>query len=353
MNMTTSELERDVERSRGRVEQTVDALRDKMSFDQIVDDAARYFRNSGGAQLVSGFGKQLRDNPLPLALIGAGIAWMMFGPGRHRSESHSRSERGYSDRSYDETWASGRHGDDPRSGYYESRYGRGSAAASGRGSDFYRGYEDESGILSEVGSGISQAASSAVEGVRSGLASAASMVGSAAEGARSAASSAASGVGSAASYAADRAGSVASGVGDMAYRFGGTAAGAVRSAGGQAGYYGRQAGQSFVDILEDEPLIIGAVGVAVGAAIGAFLPSTEAEDRLMGETRDSLVEQVSSFAGDQYEKAKDAAGEAFEAVKAEAGAFVGEPSGKGKGMGKDAMASGKPDGGTRSSAGPL
>ena len=45
-----------------------------------------------------------------------------------------------------------------------------------------------------------------------------------------------------------------------------------------AGQYGRRAQSGFAHMLEEQPLVAGAIGLAVGAAIGAALPKTETED---------------------------------------------------------------------------
>jgi len=45
-------------------------------------------------------------------------------------------------------------------------------------------------------------------------------------------------------------------------------------------------------VRQDNPLALGACALAVGLAIGLTLPSTEREDELMGESRDSLMDQA-------------------------------------------------------------
>jgi beta-lactamase regulating signal transducer with metallopeptidase domain len=47
----------------------------------------------------------------------------------------------------------------------------------------------------------------------------------------------------------------------------------------------QRAREGFNTLLEEQPLVLGAFGVALGAIIGAALPSTEQEDRLVGDTR--------------------------------------------------------------------
>jgi ElaB/YqjD/DUF883 family membrane-anchored ribosome-binding protein len=93
MNRSTREIERDVERTRSDIEDTVEALREKMSLGQIVDEASRYLRNSGGSEAMHNLAAQARANPLPLALVGVGLAWLMSGRGQpamgHSSGSYA------------------------------------------------------------------------------------------------------------------------------------------------------------------------------------------------------------------------------------------------------------------------
>jgi ElaB/YqjD/DUF883 family membrane-anchored ribosome-binding protein len=74
-----------------------------------------------------------------------------------------------------------------------------------------------------------------------------------------------------------------------------------------------QSGTSFV--LEDQPLLLAAIGLAAGATLGAMLPSTPQENRLMGETRDKVVELASDAAKQKFGEFGDAAGEAAERLK--------------------------------------
>jgi hypothetical protein len=60
-------------------------------------------------------------------------------------------------------------------------------------------------------------------------------------------------------------------------------------------------------MLNEQPLLLGALGLALGAAIGALVPGTEMEDRLMGDTRDDLMGRARETAEDAYEGVKDKA----------------------------------------------
>lgn len=71
----------------------------------------------------------------------------------------------------------------------------------------------------------------------------------------------------------------------------------------------------FEYLLEEQPLVLGAMGVALGAALGAAFPRTESEDRLLGGARDSLADQAKQKATEAYDEARESAGEAAAAVQ--------------------------------------
>ena len=54
-------------------------------------------------------------------------------------------------------------------------------------------------------------------------------------------------------------------------------------------------------LLHEQPLVVGAIGVAVGAAIGGLMPSTRREDQLLGGIRDDVVSQASRAAVDKVD----------------------------------------------------
>lgn len=68
-------------------------------------------------------------------------------------------------------------------------------------------------------------------------------------------------------------------------------------------------------LLEEQPLALAAVGVALGAVIGAALPSTRTEDRLLGATSDRLTGKARQMASGGLEKARAMGGELLDEVK--------------------------------------
>ena len=81
-----------------------------------------------------------------------------------------------------------------------------------------------------------------------------------------------------------------------------------------------QAGQTqnaILQLIHEQPVIVGAIGLAIGAVIGASLPRSRQEDELMGETSDALKEQAASGARDQFEHLQEAGGRFVEKVRNE------------------------------------
>jgi ElaB/YqjD/DUF883 family membrane-anchored ribosome-binding protein len=68
-------------------------------------------------------------------------------------------------------------------------------------------------------------------------------------------------------------------------------------------------------LFEEQPLVLGAIGLAIGAAIGAALPMTETEDNLMGSTAHRLRDQATDAARHEVDEMRAAAGEAIDNVR--------------------------------------
>jgi hypothetical protein len=243
MNRSTRQIERDVERTRAEIEDTVDALRDKMSIGQIVDEVSHYLRDSGGSEMVSNLSAQARANPMALGLVGIGLAWLMSGRGQPSM-----------------------------------------------------GYEGHSAATTSAGAGLRDASARMGE-------TAASAKDRIAQSGRRA--------GEAVSSRMHEAGDA---VASRMHQAGDAAADAYGRMSGQA----TKAQRAMSDIIEDEPLILAGLGLAVGAAIGAMLPATDTENRVLGEHRDRLMEEAEDMARDQWDKARSVAKDSAAAALNEA-----------------------------------
>jgi hypothetical protein len=62
--------------------------------------------------------------------------------------------------------------------------------------------------------------------------------------------------------------------------------------------------RNMIDFCRDHPLVLAGLGVALGAAMGAAFPSTEAEGQVTDEASGDLKEQTRVFTAQQHEKSK-------------------------------------------------
>lgn len=82
---------------------------------------------------------------------------------------------------------------------------------------------------------------------------------------------------------------------------------------------------------ESSPLLVGAASAVVGAIVGVSVPESDSEHRLMGETRDSMIDAVQETVRDKVNQVQEAATDAVSKVRDVAADAVGlsstEPSG--------------------------
>jgi hypothetical protein len=82
MTQTSEQLEREAEIARNNLASDLDELRHRMTPGQLVDEVAVYARDTPVAEFGRNLLRDLRENPLPLLLIGAGIAWSVYNSSR-------------------------------------------------------------------------------------------------------------------------------------------------------------------------------------------------------------------------------------------------------------------------------
>ena len=69
----------------------------------------------------------------------------------------------------------------------------------------------------------------------------------------------------------------------------------------------RRAKDEFTTLMEEQPLLLGAVGIAIGATIAALVPTTRRERELMGSASDELADRASELASQKYEELRETA----------------------------------------------
>jgi ElaB/YqjD/DUF883 family membrane-anchored ribosome-binding protein len=228
-------LEREIDQTRARMNQTLGAIERRLTPGQIVDEAVGLFREHGG-DFAANLGSSIKENPVPAMLAAVGIGWMILAPNRLSRPT--------------------------------SAYGH------------YADYDpNDEGTLGDMGESIKGKMADAGERMRSGAVAAR----------------------------------------DRLTESWTTSKDAVRDRMSQtastAQAQANRAREGFNTLLEEQPIILAAVGLAVGAAIGAMLPSTEPEDRLLGPARDKTISQIKERGAEVYEQVREKAENAVEKVQ--------------------------------------
>ena len=265
MTRTAAEVEEEVVAQRDQLDRTVEALKDKMTPGQLFDEAT-HAMGGAGQQVLAKFVEQAKENPMPLAVMGLGLAWLMSSSPR----PSSRAAYGVAAATYQEADGPGNLGD-----------GKGGAAV---GDAVHSIAEKASGLVSAAGhlaAGAGHRASDMTGTAGHALSDAAASVGRVGQ-------SAASDLNTALHGATERANSMTG-----------------------------QTQRQVLDLFQREPLIIGALGLFVGVALGAALPATSVEDEMLGPMHDRILDKGKDIASQALAQASGAGKATMEALKSE------------------------------------
>lgn len=307
-NRTPEEIERDIERTRADFSSTVEALQNKLNPSELADQAVDYVMTTAPVAYSVDFVNTVRNNPIPVAMMGIGLAWFMSANRQAKEHaSYSRQRRvvrhtvypataavGY-ERTHHDTYSSGDSGDGVirRASARVSETGRG---LKDKVSETGRGLKDKA---SETGQRLSSSASEMTDRARQIRENAANRLHETAEQAQARASEMRR-------QAQVRASEIR--------RQAQARADALRQR-SQEQYY--LAKDRFGQMLDEQPLVVGALGIALGAALGAALPTTRRENDLLGQTRDDLLNRARETAREQAETVKQSAQRVAEVAKEE------------------------------------
>ncbi|WP_295886226.1 DUF3618 domain-containing protein [uncultured Thiohalocapsa sp.] len=303
-------LQEDIERHRRELDRTLSALESKFSAQDIAEQLMRQLRGGPGSYFSELF-SAAKHNPMPLALVGVGLGWLMFGgqdSGRAGATgAGERSDTGAAGESPDVTPVP----DDTAIGDLYAFCLRRE----------YPFYDDEVECLLYDDLGPAAAAAWTGTGGRDiepGSSGTRDVQGDAGERfreqARAAGGEAKSRIDRTRermSEATDEAKLRVARARDNARR---RAAQAKRAAERGA----REAVRQTSDFVDRYPLSLVALGVAAGAALGAGAPTTRAEDRWMGRASDERMQGAREQAQAAADTAKRSAEAAAQAASDEA-----------------------------------
>ena len=269
---TPEEIEADIRTTRSEMDGTLSQLQRRLSSapNEMVGDFTESFkqavvRNPVPAALIAAglvvvAGSTLLRHRVPLALVGSAVAWRkMYGP-------EEMYQRGYREASRHQDRIG--YGDTSASPYYET----------GQAMDYPRRQRSSRPGMVDRLKDMASSSRERLSETSHQLAERSSHM-------REQLSDVASRGRSRASYMSDR-------------------------ARGQA----RRARSGYDSMLREQPLMLGLMGMAVGAAIGALAPMTRRENRLMGEASDHLTERAREEMHHQLDKGKRVAEAATEAA---------------------------------------
>lgn len=280
-NRRPEEIESDIERTRADFSSTIDAIQSKLTPSELMDQAVNYALTTTPGAFGANLVHSVRDNPIPVALIGVGIAWLMAASKQSDIRARMPRQRVTRRAVYYPDVEVAYDGPADTEGSGEGILHRAASKTSETGRDL-RNKASETGRdlrnkASDVGQRLSGSASEMSGRARDMSQSARMRLQESAEAARARMS-------------------------DMGQR-------------SQQQYY--RAKDRFDQLLDEQPLVVGALGVAIGAALGATLPNTRREDELLGRTRDDLLGRAKETALEQAETVKQTAQRVAQVAKQE------------------------------------
>jgi len=388
---SSNEIRADIDQTRASVGDKIDQLQARLDpnrLKQQAQETVQEMLNDTASsmteyvkvhkdEMVTSLADAARRNPLPTALVGLGIGWLILesmAGNRPRQDQRWQSAsrdygrygsqgRGYyppqSDEMYNPTsdWAppgtqnlSGKpyeqgyeraSGQEYRAEYEpNNRQGYSGEYRQGSSQDYGNGHQQSGNPIAKATGAVKDTVSDSVEDLKD-------RIGDTMSDAKNRMSDTVSDVservGNAVDSVKNRVGDAIGGVrqqaGEMSYqgqRSFNRAGNQMDQWQHQARYEGQRRGRQMVNHLEDNPLIYGAVALAAGAALALLLPQSRVENRAFGEMRDQVMDKGQEL----LESAKSHAQQVVEEVRPEleqtARQIVSDVTETGKQAAKDA-----------------
>jgi hypothetical protein len=265
----SEQIEQDIGATRARLDSTMGQLQERLTVRNLANSAAHAAVHGAGVGSRAAL-RAIKNNPVPAALVGLGVAWLIMDKFRARSFNRATQRGGYGDND----WLA------PGATYTPG--GRGASGPS---------------IASRIGEGASAAAHAVGDAARSGAHWARETGAGAAEWAKDKVSTAASGV-------SEKVSAGGSAIGEKASQW-------AHSGREMAG----RAREGFWDTYDDNPLMIGAAAFAIGLVGGLSMPSCSVENRLMGRASKNLKDKVKAAGEEALEAGKQVASRAADSLQ--------------------------------------
>ncbi|MDB5397174.1 MAG: hypothetical protein JWM91_4680 [Rhodospirillales bacterium] len=268
-------IEHELARTRARMDSRLSDLQDRLSPGQVLDDVMSYFRGSEGADFARNLMTSVKNNPLPAALTGIGLAWLMS------SNAHPNAAAP----------AAGSESGTSASGDFAIRMRNAEQAVvriSGESDEAYRERADDArGKVLGIQRQAQDTPDSFANRIKDAMAAATQSVTETVHDLRDQASTATARLSDTANYATNQ---VAQGA-QAVQRMTGT----------------------FVAVITENPIALGAIGLGVGALLGALVPQSEKEEVALGGLAGEARKTVSGLAQEAVDRGGRVAQRALDA----------------------------------------
>lgn len=248
------EIESDIKQHRERLDDTLGQMEERFSPEKLVNSAFDYVRHGGANEFASNLSSTIKNNPTPFLVTSIGLGWLFWS---QRNGGQHASSLNMPNRRYD-PYATSTAGEAMAADDLTSGMPNGSQ---GTDQSYAQAQPHASGHTAGVG-GKARHMSDSVK---------------------------------------DRTHAMSHGLHDQASRFGHGSRDAMHSASDRAQSFSHQT----AEFVRDHPVMAGAIGIAIGAALGGILPSTRTEDQRFGGLRDKAIDRASRE-GERYaDEARD------------------------------------------------
>ncbi len=369
-NRSSEEIRGDIQETRRDMSSKLDQLQERLSPQALKDQATETVRDTltDGADSIMEYVRgnrseistslvdSIRRNPIPAALVGVGIGWLLIESLNSDSNNASGDRyRPYSDEFYEEyvndysNYDNDNYGDRDSGRVYRNagRYSGSLDYSEGDGgqNQFAQAagnVQDKAGNVAEQAKdaagnlidNVQDTAQNLANRAQNAVQDAAGSVQDTAQGLTNRAQSRTQVAGNRAQYRAQQMGRNMS---DQANQVGNEAQYQAM----RAQYRAQEAGQQAYSALTDNPLAFGGVALAVGAAVGLLLPATQREDQLIGEYRDELVDRGQNVAQEAAQRAQKVAEEVAPELQQTAEKVAGDVQSAVKDAGKNLKQTGQ------------
>jgi len=296
----TATIRSNIDQTRSEMSETIEAIQERLSpetlTEQVKDQVREQFeeaktvvrdatigkaeemvRNAGDTVNEARFTviETIRQNPIPAALVGIGLGWL-FMNGRNTSTRY--------DKNYSNVYYRGQY----RSPYNEGQSGYTTRTYTPRSSNYDY---DEPGVVERGQRAVGGTVQRAQEKASDVTSKVQDTVGNLTDRGQAT-------VGNIVNQAQETTGQIVNQAQETASNIA-----------DQAQYQAQRLEDRFQQTLIENPLAVGAIAFAVGAAVGLAVPQTQREHELMGEARDQLIDRAQEVAQDTVQKVQQVAGQ--------------------------------------------